>query len=97
MDKNRIVRILFFIRVVLWVVALAATVYWIVWSFKLYEMGIHDENDYGRHLRPILGRGLLISFGSIIFSLILRSVSDRIKRGQKHSSGEIEPERKMGK
>ena len=81
--NNKIVRVLFIIRAVLWVIAAAATVYWIAWSFKLYEMGIYEVHEYSTRLRPILGRGLLIAFVSICISLILRSISDRIKKKNK--------------
>ncbi len=78
--ESKAVRILFFIRMILWIIALAATVYWIYWSFKLYALGYYDVYEYSGYLRPILGRGLLISFGSLGVSLILRGISDRIKK-----------------
>lgn len=77
---NKIVRILFIIRVILWITAAAATYYWIAWSFKLYNMGIYDVYEYSGYLRPVLGKGLLIAAVSICLSLILRSVSDRLKK-----------------
>lgn len=77
---NIAVRILFIIRVILWITAASATVYWIYWSFKLYKIGIHDVHEYSDHFRPIFGRCLLISLASICISLILRSISDMIKK-----------------
>ena len=50
-----------------------------VWSFKLYNMGIFDVYQYGKYFRPIFGRGLLIAVVSICLSLILRSISDKLK------------------
>lgn len=85
--ESKAVRILLYIRIVLWIIALAATVYWIYWSFKLYDLGYYDIYEYTGYLRPIFGRGLLISFGSLGVSLILRGISDRIKKrrdGQAH-------------
>lgn len=79
MGKEKKVRILFLIRIALWITAAAATFYWIYWSFKLYAMGIYDVYEYSGYLRPIFGRGLLIAFVSLCISLILRSISDRIK------------------
>ena len=76
MGKEKKVRILFLIRIALWITAAAATFYWI---FKLYAMGIYDVYEYSGYLRPIFGRGLLIAFVSLCISLILRSISDRIK------------------
>ena len=77
---NIAVRVLFIIRAILWITAALATVYWIYWSFKLYKMGIHDVHEYSDHFRPIFGRCLLISLASLCFSLILRSISDMIKK-----------------
>ena len=78
--QNRAVKILFIIRACLWTTALAATVYWIYWSFKLYDLGHNDVYEYSGLLRPILTRGVLISLACLGISLILRSVSDRIKK-----------------
>ena len=77
---NKIVRILFIIRVILWIIAAVATYYWISWSFKLYDMGIYDVHEYSSYLRPILAKGLLIAAVSICLSFILRSISDKLKK-----------------
>ena len=77
---NKTVRILFIFRIILWITAAAATCYWIVWSFKLYNMGIYDVYEYGDYFRPIFARGLLIAIVSICLSFILRSISDKIKK-----------------
>ena len=77
---NKIVRILFIIRIILWIIAVAATFYWIVWSFKLYQMGIFEVHEYSSHLRPILAKGLFIAVVSICLSFILRSISDKLKK-----------------
>lgn len=76
---KKIIRILFIIRIILWIIATVATFYWIVWSFKLYNMGIFDVHEYGKFFRPIFGRGLLIAVVSICLSFILRSISDKLK------------------
>lgn len=76
---NKVVRILFIVRIILWIIATAATYYWIVWSFKLYNMGIYDVHEYSENIRPILARGLLIAAVSICLSFILRSISDKLK------------------
>ena len=81
---NKVIRILFIIRIILWIIATAATFYWIVWSFKLYNMGIFDVYEYAQYFRPIFGRGLLIAIVSICLSLILRSISDRLKKKMKY-------------
>lgn len=81
--EDKRVKILFIIRSILWVIALAATVYWIYWSFKLYELKIFDPYSYAKEFRPIFTRGLLVSGTSICISLILRGISDRIKKENK--------------
>ena len=38
--RDKLVKIIFGIRICLWMVALGLTVHWIYWSFKLYAMGV---------------------------------------------------------
>lgn len=77
------VKILFCFRILLWVIALAATIYWIRFSFQIYEMGIYDPHEYATMFRPVFSRCLLITVVSIGISFLLRAVSDRLKnRGQ---------------
>jgi len=76
---QKAVKIIFGVRIVLWVVALGATLYWAYWSFKIYALGIFDVYEYAEIFRPIFRRGLLISIGAIIICLILRRFSDTIK------------------
>ncbi len=80
MKEKKAVRVLFILRVILWILAFAATLYWIIWSFRLYDMGMYDVHEYSSHLRPIFWRGFLSSVGCICLSLILRSISDKIKK-----------------
>lgn len=80
MKKNKVVKVLFAVRAVLWFVAAAATFYWIYWSFKLYAMGFYDVHEYSSRLRPILWKGLLTAVVSICISMILRHISDKIKK-----------------
>lgn len=78
--RNKMVRVLLILRIVLWVIATVATFYWISWSFQLYNRGIFDVYEYSDYLRPVLAKGLLIAFMSICLSFLLRSISDRLKR-----------------
>jgi len=80
MPGEKKVKILFGCRVVLWIIALAATIYWIYWSCKLYDLGYLDEHVYAVAFRPIFARGLAISVGAICLSFLLRSISDKIKK-----------------
>lgn len=77
---EKLVRILFGMRIVLWVIALIATVYWIYWSFHIYETGIHLVEEYAAIFRPIFGKALLVTAISISVSLVLRKISDKIKK-----------------
>lgn len=82
MDQKtqKTIKTIFIIRICLWIIAAGGTLYWMIWSFKLYGMGIYDVYDYAKYFRPIFYRGLLISVVSICISLILRSISDKIKK-----------------
>lgn len=70
---------IFIARVCLWIVALAATVYWAYWSFHLYAIGVHDVHEYAEIFRPKFAVSLLISVAAIGVSFILRSISDKLK------------------
>ena len=77
--KTNGVKILFCFRIVLWMIALGVTIYWIRFSFQIYEMGIYDPHEYAAMFRPVFGRCLLVTAVSIVSSFILRAVSDRLK------------------
>lgn len=79
-NTDKIVKVLFGIRIVLWVIALAATIYWIYWSFYIYETGIHLVEDYAKAFRPIFGKSLLVTIISILVSFLLRHISDKLKK-----------------
>jgi len=78
-DEIKSVRILFFCRMFLWLVAAGATVYWMYLSCKLYAIGIHDVHEYASYFRKPFYICLGIAFGAICISLILRTISDKIK------------------
>ena len=80
MKQEKWIKIILAIRIALAAGAIGATIYWIYWSFELYDLGYLDEHVYATALRPIFGRGLLISVICSVLGLILRAISDRIKR-----------------
>lgn len=82
MENTKKVKIIFFCRMFLWLVAFISTVYWIYWSFHLYTLGYADEHEYAVVFRPIFAKGLFISLGAVCLSFILRAVSDRIKKSK---------------
>lgn len=74
------IKIIFGIRIFLWVTAFASTAYWIWYSFKLYNDGIVLPEEYSPLLRPVLYRGIIISVAAIVLSFVLRSVARKIKK-----------------
>lgn len=77
------VKVLFGFRICMWLVALGATVYWIYLSVKLYWDGIHDVHEYASYFRKPFYTCLIITFVAISISLILRSISDKIKKANR--------------
>ncbi|MCQ2518914.1 MAG: hypothetical protein MJ107_00140 [Lachnospiraceae bacterium] len=80
------VKKLFIVRACLWAVSLAATIYWVVWSFKLYadNGGAMDPYLYASILRPKMYAGLAIAAVCLLISVKLRGISDKIKDEIKH-------------
>lgn len=74
------IKIIFGIRIALWVMALIATIYWIIWSFQIYAMEVYDVYSYAALLRPVFGKCLLITAVTLGISLLLRSISDKLKK-----------------
>lgn len=85
MEKwEKTVRILWIARIILWIIAGGATIYWIVMSFRMYDiLGTYDVYYYGQAFRPIFYTALLISFACVGVSFILRSISDKIKKANR--------------
>ncbi len=79
----RSVKVLFCIRIALWISALVLTLHWVYVSFDLYAKGIFDPHEYATILRPILYRDFLASLACVIISFILRGISDKIKEIKK--------------
>ena len=79
-ELERKIKGLLKIRMVLWILAAAGCVYWIVWSFYLYAIGIHEVHEYATALRPRLYGGLIFSVICIIISFRLRFISDGYKK-----------------
>ena len=79
-ELKKKIRNLFICRICLWVIAAGVSIYWIVLSFWLYEVGIHDVHEYADYLRPRLYAGLLIAFACIAVSFWLRHISEGFKK-----------------
>lgn len=78
--KEKNVKKLFIARACLWACALAATVYWMVWSFKIYLEITADFHEYATILRPKLYAGIIIAVICILISFRLRKASDILKK-----------------
>ena len=93
MDKKDRIRVnlLFAARVVLWITALASTVYWIWFSVKLTADGIRDPLEYGTALRPVLYTGVIIAVVAIAISYYLYAQGKKIKDRYKFSAVTKEP------
>ena len=74
------IKVLFIIRICLWIIALSATIRWMYYSVKLHMDGIYEVHEYATLLRPGLYTGLLISFVSIGISFYLHVITVRIKK-----------------
>ena len=77
---KKTIKILFIIRIVLWVIAFAATAYWIYYSFHLYSIGIFLSEEYSPLLRPVLYKGLLIAVVSLVVAGLLHIRTAKLKR-----------------
>lgn len=86
-DKR--VKILFVFRVLLWIIAAGATIYWIYWSFHLYTIGIHIVNDYATVMRPILYKSVAVSAVAILISFKLHAISEKIKKEGEEQDGRV--------
>lgn len=74
------IKIIFCIRILMWIICAAGCIYWIYWSFELYRRGIYDVHEYGPAFRPHFRLGLMISACSLTVSIALRITSDALKR-----------------
>ena len=81
MDDYKRIKVLFIARACLWTISLAATIYWIVWSFKLYiDNGDYmDVYEYATLLRPKFYAGVIIAVVCLFIATRLRSAGDKIK------------------
>lgn len=77
---KKTIKILFIIRIILWAVALGATVYWMYYSFHLYSLGIRLPEEYSPLLRPVLYKGLLIAVVSLFIAAMLHIHTAKLKK-----------------
>lgn len=88
--EDKLIRNLFIGRAVMWALSLAATIYWIVWSFKIYvDYGEDvDVQTYASIFRPRFYVALILTVIFICISFGLRKISDNRKNELKKISRE---------
>ncbi len=77
--KTQII-IIFVCRIILWVIALASTVYWIRYSFQLTMNEIYEPEEYAPLLRPVLYTCVIIAVVAIALSFALYALAKHIKK-----------------
>ena len=80
MKKQTKVKILFAIRICLWITALVSTIVWIWYSFYLTNNNVFDPHEYATRLRPVLYPCLIISFTAVCVSFALYAESRKIRK-----------------
>ncbi len=83
MKKETQIKILFVIRVCLWITALISTAYWMYYSVKLHIDGIYDVHEYATALRPILYSCVAIAVAAVAISFGLHVLTVKIKNKDK--------------
>ncbi|MCR5476722.1 MAG: hypothetical protein K6E92_03735 [Lachnospiraceae bacterium] len=91
MDAKTRIKVLFVVRVCLWIVAAVSTCWWMYYSVKLHIDGIYDVHVYAAILRPVFYPAVLISVAAIFIAFRLYAVSKRLKDEEKHR---VEEEKK---
>ena len=80
-EKNKTqIKILFFLRICLWITALVSTIYWITYSMKLHANGIYAPEEYSPLMRPVLYTCVGIAVAAICVSFVLHAISEKIKK-----------------
>lgn len=82
--------VLFISRIILWIIALASTVYWIYYSFDLYRQGYIIPEEYSPRLRPVLYTCVLIAVAAIALSFLIYTIGKKIKdKAEKEARSEM--------
>lgn len=80
MDKNKLIKIIFGIRIILWITALIPTVYWIWYSIDLHNHGIFDPAEFGKYFRPVFYECLIIAVIAVCAAFALHAFSVKLKK-----------------
>ena len=86
-DKK--IKIIFIIRICLWITALVATIYWISYSVRLHMNGIFDPAEFAYYFRPVFYTCLIIAFAAVGLSFALYAYSKKIKAGAGSKTEEV--------
>ncbi|MCR5501449.1 MAG: hypothetical protein K6F53_00405 [Lachnospiraceae bacterium] len=79
-DPGTPVKVLFIIRILLWITAFGATVYWMGYSVKLHREEIFDPYEFAIRFRPVFYPCFLTAVIAIGLSFALYALGKRISR-----------------
>ena len=79
METSTKIKVLFGIRIFLWITAAVSSGYWIYYSIKLHRDGIFDPAEYATALRPVLYTCLAIAIAAVCVSFALHHISKKLK------------------
>ncbi|MCR4727930.1 MAG: hypothetical protein K5796_04685 [Lachnospiraceae bacterium] len=73
------VKIIFAVRILLWIIAFASTLVWVIYNFKLNAEEISDPAEFAARFRPLFYTCLGISVIAVCVAFALYMVSKKIK------------------
>lgn len=73
------VKLIFAVRILLWITAFAATLVWVIYNFKLSAEEIFDPAEFAAGFRPLFYTCLVISIIAVCVAFALHMVSKKIK------------------
>ena len=82
-DPKIQIKILFAVRVFLWIIALSLTIYWMWYSNELYKKEIFDPYQYAALMRPVLYPCIAFAVLAIAISFALYALSKKVKKEMK--------------
>ena len=96
MTISKKIRILFVGRVILWIIALVSTGYWMWYSGELYELEISNTEEYAARLRPVLYTGIIVAVAAIGISFLLYAQSQKLKKSMEKEETNMTDNNKDG-
>ena len=79
-DVMILLKVMFGVRVVLWIVAAVATAWWIGYDIKLRALEIFDPYEFASLFRPVFYTCIIISVAAICIAFAIRFQTVKIKK-----------------